>query len=56
MTKAQIKLIIQTYQDNRTEHGVRISIARTAEALEFDRAAVCEVLGFDPIRFLTQDQ
>lgn len=49
------KRIIEAYRNHRMVHGVRVSIRMAAEELNEDRARVCEVLGFDPIKFLTED-
>lgn len=49
------KRIIEAYRNHRMVHGVRVSIKMTAEELSEDRTHVCKVLGFDPIKFLTED-
>lgn len=54
MTKVD-KRIVETYRNHRMVHGVRVSIAMTATDLNADRTEVCKVLGFDPIKFLTED-
>lgn len=53
MTKAD-KRIVETYRDHRMVHGVRVSIAKTVADLGADPVEVCKVLGFEPIKFLTE--
>lgn len=48
------KLIIATYQKSRETLGVRASIAKVAAELSADKTEVCKVLGFNPIKWLTE--
>ena len=49
------KHIIATYQKHRKSHGVRTSIFFTTQDIDATPKQVCEVLGFDPVRYLPEE-